>query len=98
MPADVLSKLEHLLWPRLNSLRDRLLNLHQTRNEITKLDKMHAALPMTYKHMAKMFPNSNKTVQKKFSINTLEKNGGNAALLMFSDNRAKEMQMSKRAG
>ena len=45
---------------------------------------------MTYKHMAKMYPNSNKAVQKKFSINTLEKSGGNAQLLMFSDNRAKE--------
>ena len=52
---------------------------------------------MTYKHMAKMYPNSCKAVQKKFSIDTLKASGGNAALLMFSDNRAKEMQMSKRA-
>ena len=28
VPSDVLSKLEDLLWPRLNYLRDRLLNLH----------------------------------------------------------------------
>lgn len=32
VPIDVLSKLEANLWPRLNYLRDRLLNLHQMRN------------------------------------------------------------------
>jgi len=48
VPTDVLSKLEDQLWPRLNYLRDRLLSLHMTRNEIVKLDKMQAAMPMTY--------------------------------------------------
>mmetsp|Transcript_34348 Transcript_34348/g.42413 ORF Transcript_34348/g.42413 Transcript_34348/m.42413 type:complete len:100 (+) Transcript_34348:1317-1616(+) len=48
--------------------------------------------------MAHMYPNSTKSVQKKFCINTLEKSGGNPALLMFSDNRGKDMQRSKRAG
>ena len=62
IPSDVLSKLEDMMWPRLNYLRDRLLNLHQTRSEIVKLDKMRAALPMTYKHMALMYPNSTKSV------------------------------------
>ena len=68
------------------------------RNKIVKLDKMQAAQPLTYKHMAIMYPNSTKSVQKKFCINTLEKSGGNAALLMFSDNRGRDMQRSKRAG
>jgi len=62
VPADVLAKLEDMLWPRMNYLRDRLLDLHKMRNEIVKLDKMQAALPVTYKHMAIMYPNSTKSV------------------------------------
>jgi hypothetical protein len=76
----------------MNYLRDRLLTIHETRTEIIRLDKMAQALPMTYHHMSEMYPNSTKSLQKKFRINTLEKSGGNAALLLFSDNRGKDKQ------
>ena len=62
LPADVLSKLEGLLWPRMNYLRDRLLDIHETRNEIANLDKMSSSLPLTHKHMATMYPNSTKNL------------------------------------
>ena len=45
VPSDVLKKLENQLWPRLNYMRDRLVNIHETRNEIIKLDKMSESLP-----------------------------------------------------
>ena len=32
VPPDVLKELEKLLWPRMNYLRDRLLDIHETRN------------------------------------------------------------------
>ena len=76
----------------MNYLRDRLLELHETRNEIVKMDRMSESLPQTFKHMAKMYPNSTKVLQKKVRIQTLEKSGGNPALLLFSDNRGKEKQ------
>ena len=91
-PPDVLKQLEKLLWPRMNYLRDRLLDLHETRNEIVKMDRMSEFLPQTFKHIAKMYPNSTKVLQKKVRTQTLEKSGGNPALLLFSDNRGKEKQ------
>ena len=98
LPEKVLKNLENLLWPRLNHMRDRLLEIHETRTEIVNLDKISKTLPTTYKHMAEMYPNSTKALQKKFRITTLEKSGGNTALLLFSDNRGKDMQRQDRAG
>ena len=78
-------------------MRDRLLDLHETRNEIIKLDKISSTLPVTQKHMTEMYPNSTKNFQNKCRIQTLEKSGGNAALLLFSDNRGKDKQRLYRA-
>ena len=97
LPADVLTKLEQMLWPRMNYMRDRLLDLHETRTEIIKLDRISSTLPMTQKHMGEMYPNSTKNFQNKCRITTLEKSGGNAALLLFSDNRGKDKQRLYRA-
>ena len=97
LPMDVLTKMEKMLWPRMNYMRDRLLDLHETRNEIIKLDKISSTLPMTQKHMVDMYPNSTKSFQNKCRIHTLEKSGGNAALLLFSDNRGKDKQRLNRA-
>ena len=47
LPADVLRKLELRLWPRLNYIRDRLFDIHETRNQIVKLDNISSTLPMT---------------------------------------------------
>jgi len=47
LPQDVLTKLEKMLWPRMNYMRDRLLDLHETRNEIIKLDKISSTLTLT---------------------------------------------------
>ena len=91
VPPDVLTKLENAIWPRLNYMRDRLLELHETRTEIVGLDKMSSALPLTYKHMQEMYPNSTKSLQNKFRITTLANSGGNTDLLLFSDNRSKDM-------
>jgi hypothetical protein len=62
LPPEVQRKMEILLWPRMNYLRDRLLDIHETRNEIAKMDSDSASLPLTYKHMAAMYPNSTKTL------------------------------------
>ena len=56
------------------------------------MDRMSEFLPQTFKHIAKMYPNSTKVLQKKVRTQTLEKSGGNPALLLFSDNRGKEKQ------
>ena len=40
IPSDVMHKLEKLLWPRMNYMRDRLLDLHEVRNEIISIDKL----------------------------------------------------------
>ena len=98
LPTDVLKKLEELLWPRMNYIRDRLLEIHETRHEIVKMDRMSETLPQTYKHMAEMYPNSTKTLQKKMRIQTLNNSGGNTALLLLSDNRGKDKQRQFRAG
>ena len=34
VPGDVLNKLEAAIWPRMNYMRDRLLEIHETRTEI----------------------------------------------------------------
>lgn len=52
LPTEVLKNLENKLWPRLNYLRDRLLEIHETRSEIVKMDKISETLPETHKHMA----------------------------------------------
>ena len=62
VPADVLAKIEKLLWPRMNYMRDRLLEIHETRNEIISIDKLSASMPMTQKHIDKMYPNSTKNL------------------------------------
>ena len=98
LPAEVLKNLEKKLWPRLNYLRDRLLEIHETRSEIVKMDKISETLPETFKHMAEMYPNSTKNLQKKIRIKTLEQSGGNTALLLFSDNRGKDKQRLNRQG
>ena len=74
----------------MNYIRDRLLEIHETRHEIVKMDRMSETLPQTYKHMAEMYPNSTKTLQKKMRIQTLNNSGGNTALLLLSDNRGKD--------
>ena len=58
---------------------------------------MSSTLPMTYKHMQEMYPNSTKSLQNKFRITTLANSGGNTDLLLFSDNRSKDMQRLQRA-
>jgi len=68
LPPEVLKKMEVLLWPRMNYLRDRLVDIHETRNEIAKMDKVSATLPLTHRHMAEMYPNSTKSLQKKMRI------------------------------
>ena len=68
LPQDVFTKMEKMLWPRMNYMRDRLLDLHETRNEIIKLDKISSTLPMTQKHMTEMYPNSTKNFQNKCRI------------------------------
>ena len=97
VPGDVLNKLEAAIWPRMNYMRDRLLEIHETRTEIVQMDKMSSTLPMTYKHMQEMYPNSTKSLQNKFRITTLANSGGNTDLLLFSDNRSKDMQRLQRA-
>ena len=68
LPMDVLTKMEKMLWPRMNYMRDRLLDLHETRNEIIKLDRISSSLPMTQKHVEDMYPNSTKNFQNKCRI------------------------------
>ena len=82
----------------MNYMRDRLLDLHEVRNEIVSMDKGSSSLPMTNKHIKSMYPNSTKSLQNKFRSHTLEKSGGNAALLLFSDNRGKDKARENRAG
>jgi len=85
------------LWPRLSSLRDRLLNIHLTKQELARLDKLQVSKTATFNHIAAMYPNSTVSLQKKFSIHTLEQNGGNTTLLLFSDNRGKDRLRVRRA-
>lgn len=47
VPADVQNKLVKLLWPRMNYMRDRLLDLHEVRNEIIQIDKLSSSMPVT---------------------------------------------------
>ena len=45
-----------------------MLEIHETRNEIVKMDTISATLPETFKHMAELYPNSTKNFQKKCRI------------------------------
>ena len=39
LPPDVLKKMERNLWPRMQYLKERLLEIHEARNYIASLDK-----------------------------------------------------------
>ena len=52
--------MEKSLWPRLNYLKERLLEIHDTRNHIASLDKNSSKLQETVNHIESIYPNSNK--------------------------------------
>lgn len=98
LPSDVFVQMEKRLMPRLQSMRERLADLHDTRSEILRMDKKSNTLQETINHMEVMYPNSTKSLQRKFRLDTLGQSGGNSALLLFSDNRSKDKARLNRAG
>ena len=68
-------------------LRERLLTIHDTKNQIMKLDPQTETMPETVNHITNIYPNSTINLQTKVRVQTLERSGGNPSLLLFTDNR-----------
>ena len=68
VPSDVIKKIEDKLWEKMKYLRERLITIHDTKNEILKLDPTTEFLPTTTNHITNLYPNSTKTLQKKVRV------------------------------
>ena len=68
VPLDVIKKIESKLWEKMQYLRERLLIIHDTKNEIMKLDPQTETMPATVNHITNIYPNSTINLQKKVRV------------------------------